>query len=204
MSSVPDAPVVDHLYAVLNLMSDSIGMPFASYHVAVHAIASLQSWSFLRLPQSTTLLPSCLTAVRRLSLIGRRRVRLVLDAAPVDVVRPFALRVPDRLDDRVAVRFPSASRRSTTSSSSSSRRCRSSPARSCRTSRSPGSATSRRRSCRRRSAAPRRAGRTPPRGHAARHRCAGGRTGCRPAGAACTARTFRPAHGGRLDLPPGS
>ena len=62
MSNAPAAPVVDHLYAVLNLMSDSIGMPFASYHVAVQAIAPLQSWSFLRLPQSTTLLPSSVAA----------------------------------------------------------------------------------------------------------------------------------------------
>ena len=77
--------------------------------------------------------PSC----RRLSLVGRGRVRLVLDAAPVDVVRPLALRVPDRLDRPRRGRCPSVSRRSTTSVPSSRSRRRSSPARSCRTSPAP-------------------------------------------------------------------
>ena len=85
-------------------MSDSIGVPLPSYHVNVQASAWLQSWSFARLPQSMTLLPSFLSAATEVcALIRRGRVCLILDAAVVDVVRPFALRVPDRRHDCVAV-----------------------------------------------------------------------------------------------------
>ena len=141
-----------------------------------------------------------LGCARRLALVVGGRVRLVCDAAPVDVVRPLALRVPDGLDDRLAVESPAPSRRSTTSSSSASTSSRSTPATSCRTSRPTRCPPeSRRTRHRKRSAAPRTGGRTPPRGRVAASRCTGGRIGSRLCGAACRATVASRAGDGRRD-----